>query len=593
MSIEQRISRTASKGIQSLFGAEVAEATIQIQPTRKEFEGEFTIVVFPLVKLARKSPEQTGEALGAYLVGEMEEVDSFSVVKGFLNLKLTDAFWTKHIASIVGDASYGFQPAGSKGLVMVEYSSPNTNKPLHLGHLRNNFLGYAVAEILKANGHDVKKVQIINDRGIHICKSMVAWQNFGEGETPASSGLKGDHLVGKYYVAFDKAFKAEVSGLMEKGMTKEDAEQASPIMQQARETLLKWEEKEPETYALWEKMNSWVYEGFSSTYTRMGVDFDKLYYESNTWSLGRDVALKGVKDGLFYQREDSSIWVDLTDQGMDEKLLLRKDGTAVYMTQDIGTAILRYEDFPALHKMVYTVGNEQEYHFKVLFAILSKLGYTWAEHCYHLSYGMVELPEGKMKSREGTVVDADDLMQNMVDAARALTESLGKLEGMEKEERALLYEYIGMAALKYFLLKVDPRKNMLFNPEESIDFNGHTGPFIQYAHARIQSLIAKYGKPVSTTAQSVALNSFERNLHLKIYQYPATIDEAASTYNPAVLANYIFELVKEFSSFYQNVSILNADEQALIDYRIQLVSVVARIVKSGMKLLGIQVPERM
>lgn len=593
MSIEQRISRTAIKGIQSLFGAEVTADSIQIQPTRKEFEGEFTIVVFPLVKLARKSPEQTGEALGAYLAAEMEEVDSFSVVKGFLNLKLTDAFWSQHLASIVDDATYGFQPAGSKGLVMVEYSSPNTNKPLHLGHLRNNFLGYAVAEILKANGHDVKKVQIINDRGIHICKSMVAWQNFGKGETPESSGLKGDHLVGKYYVAFDKAFKAEVAGLMESGMSKEDAEQAAPIMQQARETLLKWEEKEPETYALWEKMNGWVYEGFSSTYTRMGVDFDKLYYESNTWSLGRDVALKGVKDGLFYQREDSSIWVDLTDQGMDEKLLLRKDGTAVYMTQDIGTAILRYEDFPKLEKMVYTVGNEQEYHFKVLFAILSKLGYTWAEHCYHLSYGMVELPEGKMKSREGTVVDADDLMQNMVDAARALTESLGKLEGMEKGERAALYEHIGMAALKYFLLKVDPRKNMLFNPEESIDFNGHTGPFVQYAHARIQSLITKYGKPVSTAAQPVGLNSFERNLHLKIYQYTATIDEAAAAYNPAVLANYIFELVKEFSSFYQNVSILNADEQALIDYRIQLVSVVARIVKSGMNLLGIQVPERM
>ncbi len=593
MNIISKITKATAEAVVSLFQTSLDQTTIQIQPTRKEFEGEFTIVVFPMVKLSRKSPEQTGEMLGAYLSENLEEIENFSVVKGFLNLKLQSSFWTQHLSNVLTQSDYGFQQPRSKGLVMVEYASPNTNKPLHLGHLRNVFLGYSVSEILKAAGHQVAKVQIINDRGIHICKSMVAWKNFGAGETPQSSGMKGDHLVGKYYVAFDKAYKKEIAGLMEVGLTKEQAENQAPLMLEARETLVKWEKNDPETYALWEKMNGWVYGGFQNTYERMGVDFDKLYYESNTWSLGKDVALKGVEKGIFTKRPDGSVWVDLKDDGMDEKLLLRSDGTSVYMTQDIGTAILRYEDFPEVEQMVYTVGNEQEYHFKVLFAVLQKLGYKWASHCHHLSYGMVELPEGKMKSREGTVVDADDIMEEMVTSAQEITESLGKLEGIDHQEREALYEMIGMAALKYFLLKVDPRKNMLFDPKESIDFNGHTGPFIQYAHARIQSILRKHDHKLSVEAQVVEMNSLERTLQLKIYQYPEVIQESAETYNPASLANYIFDLVKDFNSFYQNVSILQADTEELKIYRLQLVTVVGKIVKSGLKLLGIDAPDRM
>jgi len=593
MNIISKITKATAEAALSLFQTSLDQTTIQIQPTRKEFEGEFTIVVFPMVKLSRKSPEQTGEMLGAYLSENLEEIENFSVVKGFLNLKLQSSFWTQHLSNVLTQSDYGFQQPRSKGLVMVEYASPNTNKPLHLGHLRNVFLGYSVSEILKAAGHQVAKVQIINDRGIHICKSMVAWKNFGAGETPQSSGMKGDHLVGKYYVAFDKAYKKEIAGLMEVGLTKEQAENQAPLMLEARETLVKWEKNDPETYALWEKMNGWVYGGFQNTYERMGVDFDKLYYESNTWSLGKDVALKGVEKGIFTKRPDGSVWVDLKDEGMDEKLLLRSDGTSVYMTQDIGTAILRYEDFPEVEQMVYTVGNEQEYHFKVLFAVLQKLGYKWASHCHHLSYGMVELPEGKMKSREGTVVDADDLMEEMVTSAQEITESLGKLEGIDHQEREALYEMIGMAALKYFLLKVDPRKNMLFDPKESIDFNGHTGPFIQYAHARIQSILRKHDDKLSVEAQAVEMNSLERTLQLKIYQYPEAIQESAETYNPASLANYIFDLVKDFNSFYQNVSILQADTEELKIYRLQLVTVVGKIVNSGLKLLGIDAPDRM
>jgi len=593
MKIISKITKATAEAALSLFQTSLDQTTIQIQPTRKEFEGEFTIVVFPMVKLSRKSPEQTGEMLGAYLSENLEEIENFSVVKGFLNLKLQSSFWTQHLSNVLTQSDYGFQQPRSKGLVMVEYASPNTNKPLHLGHLRNVFLGYSVSEILKAAGHQVAKVQIINDRGIHICKSMVAWKNFGAGETPQSSGMKGDHLVGKYYVAFDKAYKKEIAGLMEVGLTKEQAENQAPLMLEARETLVKWEKNDPETYALWEKMNGWVYGGFQNTYERMGVDFDKLYYESNTWSLGKDVALKGVEKGIFTKRPDGSVWVDLKDEGMDEKLLLRSDGTSVYMTQDIGTAILRYEDFPEVEQMVYTVGNEQEYHFKVLFAVLQKLGYKWASHCHHLSYGMVELPEGKMKSREGTVVDADDIMEEMVTSAQEITESLGKLEGIDHQEREALYEMIGMAALKYFLLKVDPRKNMLFDPKESIDFNGHTGPFIQYAHARIQSILRKHDDKLSVEAQAVEMNSLERTLQLKIYQYPEVIQESAETYNPASLANYIFDLVKDFNSFYQNVSILQADTEELKIYRLQLVTVVGKIVKSGLKLLGIDAPDRM
>jgi len=593
MNIISKITKATAEAVVSLFQTSLDQTTIQIQPTRKEFEGEFTIVVFPMVKLSRKSPEQTGEMLGAYLLENLEEIENFSIVKGFLNLKLQSSFWTQHLSNVLTQSDYGFQQPRSKGLVMVEYASPNTNKPLHLGHLRNVFLGYSVSEILKAAGHQVAKVQIINDRGIHICKSMVAWKNFGAGETPQSSGMKGDHLVGKYYVAFDKAYKKEIAGLMEVGLTKEQAENQAPLMLEARETLVKWEKNDPETYALWEKMNGWVYGGFQNTYERMGVDFDKLYYESNTWSLGKDVALKGVEKGIFTKRPDGSVWVDLKDEGMDEKLLLRSDGTSVYMTQDIGTAILRYEDFPEVEQMVYTVGNEQEYHFKVLFAVLQKLGYKWASHCHHLSYGMVELPEGKMKSREGTVVDADDIMEEMVTSAQEITESLGKLEGIDHQEREALYEMIGMAALKYFLLKVDPRKNMLFDPKESIDFNGHTGPFIQYAHARIQSILRKHDDKLSVEAQAVEMNSLERTLQLKIYQYPEVIQESAETYNPASLANYIFDLVKDFNSFYQNVSILQADTEELKIYRLQLVTVVGKIVNSGLKLLGIDAPDRM
>ncbi len=593
MDIEHTLASATARAMKKLFNAEVDAKDIQIQPTRKEFEGEFTIVVFPLSKLARKSPEQTADMLGALLTDELAEVEQFQVVKGFLNLKLTGAFWSSHLSSVCSTSRYGFSPEGSKGLVMVEYSSPNTNKPLHLGHLRNNFLGYSVARILEANGHEVKKVQIINDRGIHICKSIVAWLRFGNGETPESSGMKGDHLVGKYYVAFDKAYKAEVAALIASGKDEKTAADEAPIMEEARSVLLKWEAGDKEVYDLWKKMNSWVYSGFESTYQRMGVSFDKLYYESNTWVLGREVAFEGIEKGVFYRKDDSSVWADLKSDDLDEKLLLRKDGTAVYMTQDIGTALLRYKEFPTVTKMVYTVGNEQEYHFKVLFAILRKLGYEWAGQCHHLSYGMVELPQGKMKSREGTVVDADELMAEVVSAARDLTEELGKLEGLSEKERTDLFENIGMAGLKYYLLKVDPKKNMMFNPQESIELQGHTGPFIQYAYARIQSMLRKFGKDVPVQTQAADPGVYERNLHLKIYQYPSVIKESAQTYNPAVLANYLYDLVRDFSTFYQNVPILQAGSESAVVYRLQLALAVSGIVKSGMNLLGINMPERM
>ncbi len=592
MQIEAKLKEEVSKGVKELFGADLAKDQIQIQPTRKEFEGEFTIVVFPIVRFAKKSPEQTGEALGEYLKNSLAEVEAFSTVKGFLNLKMTSAFWIKELESELGQENYGLKEPNSKPLVMVEYSSPNTNKPLHLGHLRNNFLGYSVAEILKAEGHEVKKVQIINDRGIHICKSMVAWKKFGEGETPEQAGMKGDHLVGKYYVKFDQAYKAEIADLVENGMSQDDAEAEAPLMIEARDTLKKWEEKDPETYQLWETMNGWVYKGFESTYERMGVDFDKLYYESDTWSIGKELALEAVENGIFEKREDGSVWADLTADGLDQKIILRKDGTAVYMTQDIGTAILRYRDFPSLEQLVYTVGNEQEYHFKVLFILLEKLGYAWAKNCYHLSYGMVELPDGKMKSREGTVVDADDIMNAMVETAREITEDLGKLDGLEKEEKEGLYESIGLAALKYFLLRVDPKKNMLFNPEESIDFAGNTGPFIQYAHARIQSIIRNFGKDVEKLNE-VELSSVERSLQFKLYSFPEVIAQAAAEYSPALIANFVYDLTKDFGSFYQNVSILKAETDDLIAYRVGLAQMTGRVIKTSMKLLGISVPDRM
>jgi len=591
--IENYLASMCAEGLKALFDVEVSPKDIQVQPTRKDFDGELTIVTFPMVRFAKKSPEETGNALGEYLQSRMNEVESFGVVKGFLNLTFTSRFWVDNLLSASRQENYGRAEENSKDLVIVEYASPNTNKPLHLGHLRNIFLGYSVSEILKAAGHPVKKVQIINDRGIHICKSMVAWQKFGEGETPESCGMKGDHLVGKYYVRFDQELKKQVAEGVAKGMTKEEAETAAPIMQEARETLLKWEEKEPEVYALWERMNGWVYKGFDKTYDRMGVDFDKLYYESQTWTKGKEEALKGVENGVFTKREDGSVWADLTDDGLDEKLLLRKDGTAVYMTQDIGTAILRYQDFPEVSQMVYTVGNEQEYHFKVLFLILQRIGYEWAKNCYHLSYGMVELPEGKMKSREGTVVDADDIMQLMVDSAEEITNELGKLEGLEKSEKENLYEMIGMAALKYFLLKVDPKKNMLFNPKESIDFNGHTGPFIQYAHARIQSVLRNLDGDLSFDPNKVVIDEFERRVHFKVHSFPKVIEEAAKEYSPALLANYVFDLVKDFNSFYQNSSILHADSDDLKNYRALLARQVGEIIKNAMALLGIASPDRM
>jgi len=588
----QIIQDAVQKALKELFNHEAADSQIQIQPTRKEFEGEFTLVVFPLLKISKNSPEKTGELIGDKLMGKLP-IETYSVVKGFLNLKMKTDFWIHHLTHAHSEENYGFKPAGSKPLVMVEYSSPNTNKPLHLGHLRNIFLGYSVSEILKAYGHEVKKVQIINDRGIHICKSMVAWQKFGNGETPESSGLKGDHLVGKYYVRFNEELKKEISRLVEQGLSEDEAEVKAPLMQEARETLKKWESRDPEVYALWEKLNGWVYEGFDQTYKTMGVDFDKLYYESDTWSIGKEKALKALDDGVFLKKEDGSVWVDLSEDGLDEKLILRKDGTAVYMTQDIGTAIIRYEEFPGLSKMVYTVGNEQEYHFKVLFLILEKLGYEWAKDCHHLSYGMVELPEGKMKSREGTVVDADDLMNEMVSTAESITTELGKLEGLEASEKEELYSEIGLGALKYFLLRVDPRKNMLFDPKESIDFNGHTGPFIQYAHARIQSLLRNAGEIAPEVDLKDELSAFERNLHMRILDFPDVIRNAAQEYNPALLANYLYETAKEFGSFYQNVPILKADTKDQKNYRILLSATVGRILKSGMALLGIRVPDRM
>ncbi len=590
---ELQLATAASEALYRLYGKTIQPEQIQVQPTRKEFEGEFTIVTFPLAKVAAEAPHKVAESLGAALTTEGSLANAFTVVQGFLNLSLKPEVWSAFLAEAVQAPRYGFASPGSKGLVLVEYSSPNTNKPLHLGHLRNNFLGYAVAEVLKAAGHEVRKVQIINDRGIHICKSMVAWQQFGQGDTPEASGLKGDHLVGKYYVEFDSAYKAEIAELVASGKSKEEAEQEAPIMVQAREVLKKWEDGDQEVYALWQRMNSWVYAGFESTYKRMGVDFDKLYYESDTWVLGKDVAMDGVQRGIFNQRADGSVWADLRADGMDEKLLLRRDGTAVYMTQDLGTAILRHKDFPELEKMVYTVGNEQEYHFKVLFLLLQKLGYAWADHCHHLSYGMVELPAGKMKSREGTVVDADVLMAQMHDTAKALTESLGKISELDGAEREVLYEQIGMAALKYFLLKVDPRKGMLFNPEESVDFNGHTGPFIQYGYARTCALKRKYGPPVPKSALEVEPEGLERKLLLRLYLFSKNLQEAAEQYNPAVLANYLFELVKDFNTFYQQVSILQADSGAQRDFRMQLVQLTGDVVKRGLKLLGIDAPEQM
>jgi len=595
MNLDLQLKSEIQKAITALFNQSVEQ--VQVQPTNAEFEGSHTLVCFPITKISRKSPEETAKMIGEYLQAHSGLVSKYNVVKGFLNLTISDAVWAHVFADIYADHSFNQLPANGKEM-MVEYSSPNTNKPLHLGHLRNNFLGYSVAEIYKALGYAVHKVQIINDRGIHICKSMAAWQLFGNGETPQGNGLKGDKLVGKYYVEFDKQFKVQIAELEAKGLTKEEAEKQAPIMRGAVELLLKWEANDPATVELWKTMNGWVYAGFDATYKRMGVDFEKLYYESNTYLLGKEEVLKGVETGVFYKKDDGSVWVDLTSDGLDQKVLLRSDGTSVYMTQDIGTAILRFRDFPKIEGQVYTVGNEQEYHFKVLFLILKKLGYTFAEKCYHLSYGMVDLPSGKMKSREGTVVDADDLMEEMVQEAEKQTRELGKIDDMTEGDIKALAEMVGLGALKFFLLKVDPKKRMLFDPTESIQLQGHTGPFIQYTHARIKSILRKAESmnvvvDASELKNIALLEPVEREIIFRLNSYHAKLQEAAREYSPAVVSNYAYELAKEYNQFYQAIPIFNESDPAKLKFRIAFSSVVADVLKGSMRLLGISVPEKM
>lgn len=597
MNIESVLQVNLSKAFQELFNHELPEHDISLQPTRKEFEGSYTLVCFPFARISKKKPEETAQVIGEFMQKECDVVSHFNVVKGFLNMVIEETVWVSVLKSIADQRDYGQLPASGKE-VMVEYSSPNTNKPLHLGHLRNIFLGFSVSNILKAGGHTVYKVQIINDRGIHICKSMLAWQKFGKGETPESSGKKGDKLVGDYYVRFDQEYKKEIADLVSQGQTKDEAEKNAPLILEAQKMLIKWEQKEPEVYGLWEKMNSWVYDGFEATYTRMGVDFDKLYYESDTYLLGKGEVMKGVETGAFYQKEDGSVWVDLTDKGLDEKLLLRADGTSVYMTQDIGTAIQRFKEHPELSQQVYTVGNEQEYHFKVLFLILEKLGFDWAKENYHLSYGMVDLPTGKMKSREGTVVDADDLMQEMIDTAEAHTKELGKIEGFDDKEASELYETLGLGALKYFLMKVDPRKKMLFDPSESIQFHGNTGPFIQYTHSRISAILRKakelgYEPEANHFDNVKKLEKTEQEAIYLLSEFENKIVEAGREYSPSMIAQYIYDLAKDYNRFYQEVSIFNEDDLNKLHFRISFSQVVAHVIKKGMGLLGVTVPDRM
>ncbi len=595
MNIEHILSTKVKEAVKDLF--EVALPSVEFQPTRKDFEGDITVVIFPMLRFVKGNPEKIGGAIGDYLKKEVGDVANFNVIKGFLNLSIDNSYYINAFADIQPVSDFGIQQEKEKGAVMVEYSSPNTNKPLHLGHIRNNLLGYSVAEILKASGRKVYKTQIINDRGIHICKSMLAWKLFGDGETPDSSGLKGDKLVGNYYVAFDKAYKKEVNQLISEGRSKEEAEQEAPLLKEAQEMLRQWEAGAPEVVSLWKTMNAWVYKGFEETYSNMGVDFDQLYYESNTYLLGKDVVEEGLQSGVFFRKDDGSVWIDLTDEGLDEKIVLRSDGTAVYMTQDIGTAIQRVRDFPDINGMVYTVGNEQDYHFKVLFLILKKLGYSWAEHLYHLSYGMVDLPSGKMKSREGTVVDADDLMTEMTETAANISADLGKLDAYSEEEKALLYKTIGLGALKYYILKVDPKKRILFDPEESVDFQGNTGPFIQYTYARIQSILRKsvefVDQKTDLNKQNLSLHPKEKELIKQILIFPDTISQAAAQFSPALVANYIYDLVKEFNSFYQQVSILGEDDAEIRTFRVLLAAKVSEVIKTGFGLLGIEVPERM
>ena len=597
MVIEQQITGAIIAGIKELYGAEVPAAQIQLQKTKKEFKGHLTLVVFPFLRTSKKSPEQTAQEIGEYLQKNEPAVSEFNVIKGFLNLTVAGPCWIDLLNTINEQPSYGIVPVTEQSpLVMIEYSSPNTNKPLHLGHVRNNLLGYSLSEILKANGNKVVKTNIVNDRGIHICKSMLAWQKWGEGVTPESSGKKGDHLIGDFYVLFDKHYKQELKELEEKGLTKEEAEAQSTLMAEAREMLRKWEAGDAEVRALWEKMNSWVYAGFDETYKMMGVDFDKIYYESQTYLEGKGKVMEGLEKGIFYRREDGSVWADLTKDGLDEKLLLRADGTSVYMTQDIGTAKLRFDDYP-INKMIYVVGNEQNYHFQVLSILLDKLGFEFGKGLVHFSYGMVELPEGKMKSREGTVVDADDLMEEMIATAKETSQELGKLDGLTQEEADDIARIVGLGALKYFILKVDARKNMTFNPKESIDFNGNTGPFIQYTYARIQSVLRKAAESGIVIPEQIPagieLSEKEEGLIQMVADFAAVVKQAGEDYSPSIIANYTYDLVKEYNQFYHDYSILREENEAVKVFRIALSANVAKVVRLGMNLLGIEVPSRM
>lgn len=592
--LQEIIKKHTQQAAEQLFGATLE--SVELQQTKKEFEGDVTIVIFPMLRQIKGNPEQIGQQIGTFLQENVPQVTTFNVVKGFLNLVISDSYYVDFLKSIENETRFGLAQPYSKDPIMLEYSSPNTNKPLHLGHIRNNLLGFSVAEILKAAGHKVYKTQIINDRGIHICKSMLAWQKFGNGETPETSGLKGDKLVGNYYVAFDKAYKSEIEQLISEGKTKEEAEKQAPIFLEAQEMLRKWEAGDPEVISLWKQMNGWVYDGFSVTYKNLGVDFDSYYYESNTYLLGKDIIEEGLQKGVFFKKEDGSVWCDLTADGLDEKLVLRSDGTSVYITQDIGTATQRVKDYPDVKGMVYTVGNEQDYHFKVLFLILKKLGYDWAENLYHLSYGMVDLPSGKMKSREGTVVDADDLIAEMEQTAEEISQELGKLDGYDERQKKELYHTIGLGALKYYILKVDPKKRILFNPKESIDFQGNTGPFVQYTYARIKSILRKYnelGKQSADIQSLSELHQKEKALLKNMGLFPEVVQNAAATYSPAIIANYVYDLVKDFNSFYQNVSILGEENEAKRDFRVLLCRKISEIIASAFAMLGIQVPERM
>lgn len=594
MTLHLTLTTHIQKAVLELFNISIEK--VEFQATRKEFEGDITMVVFPLVKALKGNPVEIGNQIGNYLVANVNEVTKFNVVGGFLNIVISDAFYVEFFNSIKNNETFGFvAPKEGEKAVMVEYSSPNTNKPLHLGHIRNNLLGYSVAEILKASGKKVYKTQIINDRGIHICKSMLAWQKFGNGQTPESKGLKGDKLVGNFYVEFDKQYKKEISELIAQGKTEEEAKKQAPSILEAQQMLLDWENGKPEVIELWKTMNQWVYDGFAQTYKNLGVDFDSYYYESNTYLLGKEVVQFGLEKGIFEKDPDGSVWIDLIADGLDRKIVLRSDGTAVYMTQDIGTAIQRVKDFPDVGGMVYTVGNEQDYHFKVLFLILKKLGFDWADSLYHLSYGMVELPSGKMKSREGTVVDADDLMAEMTTTAKTISEELGKLDGYSEEEKAVLFKTIGLGALKYYMLKVDPKKQMMFNPEESVDFAGNTGPFIQYTYARIQSILRKADFDFENVVISseVEMHEKEKELIKQIQLFPEVIQNAADNHSPALIANYTYDLVKEFNSFYQQVSILGEENHDKKVFRVQLSKSVGNTIKNAFQLLGIEVPERM